>query len=534
MDDFDNLVGKKSADTNTDSHNNSVAKDDKESQEDQGIPKNNSSQNEGSPQGNCSGRNEDKKSKKDKGPDVIVILKMNILELFVDQIGDAYAAVKIKDYIEAIPINSNRFKDWIIKTCYDYEKQLQSNDFENERTIRILGDGGAAKYQTIIRLQAEEQRNERRLEIRVAGNVESDPIANEDGNVIYYDLCNKDGEIIRVTRNGWEIIKHGDPVFKHSRNQLPQQKPSKEYPSDILAQFLNLTNLPTEDKENRILAEVYIISLFLPPDIAKPILLPYGEQGSAKSTFQEFIKELVDPSGALTFAFPRNIAEIVQQLSHNYVAYYDNVSSLPDWISDVLCRAVTGSGFSKRMLYTDDDDFIYQFKRCVGFNGINIAATKPDILERGLSLHLKRIPENKRRKLKQLWNLYRVIKPQLLGFIFDILVKVLNRLKEVQLTELPRMADWAEIGEVVSRCLGHPEVAFIQAYKKNLARQNEHALEASPVATVMIRLMEKRMSEGSSLSECLDGLHYFEGSMSDLLIDLKKIAEDELRDRHEG
>ena len=104
------------------------------------------------------------------------------------------------------------------------------------------------------------------------------------------------------------------------------------------------------------------------------------------------------------------------------------------------------------MLYTDDDDFIYQFKRCVGFNGINIAATKPDILERALSLHLKRIPENKRRKLKQLWNLYRMIKPQLLGFIFDIMVKVLNRLKEVHLTELPRMADWAEIGEVISRC----------------------------------------------------------------------------------
>ena len=122
------------------------------------------------------------------------------------------------------------------------------------------------------------------LQVRVAGTVDSDADTNEDGNVIYYDICNNDGEIIRVTRNGWEIIKHGDPVFKHSRNQLPLQKPSKEYPSDILAQFLNLTNLPTENKENRIIAEVYI-SLFLPPDIAKPILLPYGEQGSAKSTF---------------------------------------------------------------------------------------------------------------------------------------------------------------------------------------------------------------------------------------------------------
>jgi hypothetical protein len=180
------------------------------------------------------------------------------------------------------------------------------------------------------------------------------------------------------------------------------------------------------------------------------------------------------------------------------------------------------------MLYTDDDDFIYQFKRCVGFNGINIAATKPDLLERALILELKRISYDKRRKIKQLWKQFGMIKPQLLGFIFDILVKVLNRLKEVLLTELPRMADWAEIGEVISRCLGHSEGAFIQAYKMNLAKQNEHALDASPVATAMIRLMEKRMSEGSSLSECLDGLHYFEGSMTDLLIDLKKIAEEEL------
>jgi hypothetical protein len=121
-----------------------------------------------------------------------------------------------------------------------------------------------------------------------------------------------------------------------------------------------------------------------------------------------------------------------------------------------------------------------------------------------------------------------MIKPHLLGFIFDTLVKALKMLKEVHLTELPRMADWAELGEVISRCLGHPEGAFFQAYEKNSAKLNTHALEASAVATAMIRLMEKRMSEGSKLSECIDGLRYFEGSMTDLLIELKNIAEGEL------
>ena len=67
------------------------------------------------------------------------------------------------------------------------------------------------------------------------------------------------------------------------------------------------------------------------------------------------------------------------------------------------------------------------------------------------------------------------------------------------------MADWAQIGEIISRCLGYPEEAFIKAYQNNLAKQNQHALEASQVAQAMIRLMQKRMSEGFGLSVCLEG-----------------------------
>jgi hypothetical protein len=535
MDNFDNLVGKKSADINIDSHDDPLPRDDKDSHEDLGAPKNNSSEDEGTPQENSHHRDENKKSKNDKGPDVIAILKKNILELFVDQLGDAYAAVRIKDHVEAIPINSSRFREWIIKTCYNYGKQAQINDLENERSI--LSNEQAARYQTIIKFEAEEQSNERRLEVRVAGSVDSDAEANEDANVIYYDLCNKDGEIIKVTKNGWEIIKHGylaekessrTIVFKHYRNQKAQVLPSRVYPTNILAQLLDLTNLLPDDTENRMLAEVYIISLFFPPNIAKPILIPHGVQGSAKSTFQEFIKDLVDPSGALTLSLPPNRAELVQQLSHNYVVIYDNVSSIPQWISDDLCRAVTGGGTSKRRLYTDDDDFIYNFKRCIGINGINIAATKPDLLERTLTLLLTRIPAHRRRKLMQLWKEFGIIRPQLLGFIFDILVKVLNRLKEIHLPELPRMADWTEIGEAISRCIGHPDGTFVKAYNNNLAKQNEHALEASQVATAVIKLMEKRMSEGAHLSECLGGVCCYKGSMTGLLTTLKEIADCEL------
>ena len=91
----------------------------------------------------------------------------------------------------------------------------------------------------------------------------------------------------------------------------------------------------------------------------------HGSGGSAKTFLEELIKTVVDPSVIKTLTFLRDLNELIQQLSHNHVVYYDNISEMPDWISDQLCRAVTGSGSSKRALYTDDDDFIRSFIRCV-------------------------------------------------------------------------------------------------------------------------------------------------------------------------
>jgi hypothetical protein len=75
-------------------------------------------------------------------------------------------------------------------------------------------------------------------------------------------------------------------------------------------------------------------------------------------------------------------------------------------------QSSTGSGFSKRELYTDDDDIIYNFKRCIGFNGINLAATKLDLLDRGLIIKLERILEERMRKIKDAWNDFEKLRPQ--------------------------------------------------------------------------------------------------------------------------
>jgi hypothetical protein len=332
---------------------------------------------------------------------ILELIEENCCEFFLDQYGMPYAAVRVNGHIETMSLHSKRFRNWMCKIYY-------------ETTGGLLKGEDVANVLNVLKAEAEFGDKIRELYLRVGSS------NNADSNTIYYDLTNPNWQVVKLTvEDGWAIDKNSPIIFRRYSNQQPQVYPVRDYPSDIFERFMNLINI--KDEENKLLLKCYIIALFI-PEIPKPILMLHGEQGSAKSTLQELIKMLVDPSIIRTLSFPREINELIQQLSHSYVAYFDNISNIKEWYSDQLCRAVTGSGFSKRQLWTDDDDIIYSFKRCIGFNGINLAATKADLLDRGLIIQLERIPEENTRKIEELWKELAKIKPQLLGYIFDILV----------------------------------------------------------------------------------------------------------------
>lgn len=408
-------------------------------------------------------------------------------ELFHDQYKTPYAAVISGDHIESLPLGSKRFKNYICGAYYE-----QFNSVPNHESIT-----GAI---SVLKYKAEFKGPMIPLHLRVASS---------DGNDILYDLTDAGWNTIRVTPEGWNIEK-SPIIFRRYSNQLAQVLPSRKYQDDIFDRFMNLLNI--KDNNNKLLLKCYIIALFV-PGIQKAILMLHGDQGSAKTTLQELIKTLVDPSCILTLAFPRDTNEFIQELAHNYIAYFDNVSNIPEWVSDILCRAVTGSGFSKRMLFSDDDDIIYNFKRCIGFNGINLAATKADLLDRGLIIQLSKISKDKRRENKEIWAEFEMIRPQLLGYIFDILVKVLATISGVKLTELARMADFAKVCETISRCMGNDPDAFIKAYDRNLQLQTEQILESNIIAPVIVKFMDDKQEWIGSATELLAGMESLAAKM---------------------
>jgi hypothetical protein len=423
-------------------------------------------------------------------PQKLVELALNNCMLFKDEFGIPHTLVKIDDYYDVLPVETTKFKRYISKLYYD----------ANEGKIAYPEAVKTAVAQ--LEAKAEFEGKIIPLHLRVAW---SNPNTKD---VIYYDLSDPKRRCVKITDNNWNIVDNQiEVLFRRYRHLSPQIEPIKvlsniddidntDNNSKTLDKFIDLLNI--KDDDNKLLLKCYIISLFI-PDVPKPILMLHGEQGSAKSTLQELIKMVVDPNSIKTLTFPRDSNDFIQQLSHNYVAVYDNISDIKEWISDLLCRAVTGSSFSKRALWTNDDDFYYNFKRVVGLNGINLGATKADLLDRGLIIQLERIPKTNRKKVEEIWKEFEELKPKLLGYIFDVLVKVLqfkNNNPAFSLQgSLNRMADWEEYGEIISRCIGNTEGEFQQVYQENIGIQIDEAIAASPLSLAVVELMKAFMKD---------------------------------------
>lgn len=80
-------------------------------------------------------------------------------------------------------------------------------------------------------------------------------------------------------------------------------------------------------------------------------------------------------------------------------------------------------------------------------------------------------------------------RPRILGALLDAVSCALKNLPTVTIRDLPRMADFAKWVVAAEPALPWKAGGFMQAYKDNLNEAASLALEASPVAQALIKLL---------------------------------------------
>src|SRR5207344_770168 len=111
----------------------------------------------------------------------------------------------------------------------------------------------------------------------------------------------------------------------------------------------------------------------------------------------------------------REERELMIAANNGYVLAFDNLSGLPSWLSDALCRLATGGSFAARRLYTDDEEVLFEAARPILLNGIEDVISRPDLGDRAIFLTLAPIAEADRRPEDELWREFEKARPRILG-----------------------------------------------------------------------------------------------------------------------
>jgi len=416
----------------------------------------------------CDGHQKKEKKSEENQSEKLLRLA-STLQLFHDNNKEGFAFFNC----ECVSLRSKKIKQWLAKLLYETEGTAPNSDALNQAI-------------NVLEAKALFNNPQKTLFNRIA-KVE---------DVFWYDLGN--GKAIKLTGEGWEVTE-APILFRRYTHQSIQIMPVSGGDPHQVFNFLNI------DEEHRLLILVYIISCFI-PDIPHPIFHPHGPQGSGKTCLCKMIKMLCDPSSLESLSTPRDLNQLVQVIAHHHVCLFDNMSDLPPWMSDIMAQACTGGGFSKRQLYTDDDDVIYQVKRCIGLNGINLLISKPDLMDRSILLHLERIESARRIEERELWERFEENKPYILGGIFDILSRAISIYPSLKIKGFPRMADFTRWGCSITEALGKDGNEFLKAYQKNIEHQNEEVIQGNTLAQAVLTFMAEKGSWEGTIKQAWDEL----------------------------
>ena len=225
-----------------------------------------------------------------------------------------------------------------------------------------------------------------------------------------------------------------------------------------------------------------------------------GNMAPRKSTGARILRSLIDPRTASLRSEPSNIRELMIAAQNGWVMAFDNLSTIPNWLSDALCRLATGGGYSARKLYSDTREILFDVQRPVILTSISDVAKRSDLLDRCISFEFPPIAPSRRRSEHQLWQDFEIARPRILGALLEATVGVLRNLDNVSLTATPRMADLARLGTAAEAHLGWPAGAFIEAYCGNQSSTNDIALDGCPFRGALLSLAAIRPWQGTASS----------------------------------
>ena len=216
---------------------------------------------------------------------------------------------------------------------------------------------------------------------------------------------------------GGTSVPSSPVIFRRSELTHPLATPVRDGTLEPLRQLVNLS----EDDFRLVIG--WVVAAYF-TDIPHPILLVQGEQGTAKSNLIRCLLALIDPQPAEDRESPADKREWAIFARASWAFSFDNVTEIPDWLSNSLCKGVTGDAVLQRVLHSDEDIAVFSFRRVIAMTTIAIKHDLAgDLTDRMLLVEPEVIEH--RRPEADIADARAAALPDALGAVLDLVVGVL-------------------------------------------------------------------------------------------------------------
>ncbi len=317
---------------------------------------------------------------------------------------------------------------------------------------------------------------------------------------IYINIGDKNGTAVKIDKNSYAVVQQTPVPFLKSDTMgalpLPEKHADDYCALHELQKLLNI--------EDSIFYRVVAFMIgSLKPEGPYICFITEGEQGSGKSFLNSLLKNTIDPSPASKLRLPKEERELMIIAKLFYMLVFDNISGIKNDISDALCSLSTGSGFTARQLFTDDELKIFNECRPYILNGISGITHRPDLLDRSLSVRLPSMPADKRKTESELLAEFDILLPRLLDKLFLIVSCALRRFDEVEVPKNIRMVDAAKWLSAAEPETGFPEGSLLKALTASQDEIIKETMERNSLAVALFQMLETRGVFNGTVGELL-------------------------------
>ena len=399
----------------------------------------------------------------------IVDLAASRCNLFCDPTGEAYASFVAEhatgEHRETHRLRSKSFNLWLRLLYYAEKNGAPSSE------------AMASAVKTLM-AKAHFDGDRRDVYLRTA------PL---DGK-IYFDMCDPLWRAIEIDADGFRVLDDPPVHFRRESGMLALPSPSTIDPKKGIERLREVLRL--RDKRDFVVIVAWLLAA-LAGRSPYAVLAFLGEPGATKTSAAYAVRSIIDPNASPLRAKPKDPHDVFVAATHSLIVGYNNLSSLPDWLSDTICVVSEGSGESRRELFTDADESL--IVACAPFllTGIENVVKRGDLAQRTLYVHLASVPDGERLTEQTFKARFRRAHADLLGALCAAASVGLRNEKTLKLDSLPRLATffhWASACEPALWRRGE----FRRAFAANAKDATEDVIEGEQAASVFRRFVAER------------------------------------------